>query len=519
MRRIFGITLFLATLATLSARAVDLDSLLLKSVGGTPAIETLEKMTSLQVEGTVRMNDMVGRFTEVYLAPDKFYLEVDFGGFRLVQGYDGNTAWQKDQNDRVAELTGMERRELLKNLYFESYSYLFSDRLPGSIEYQGETDLNGETYHRVAFYPFDTDTVIVYYDLETGLKEVTTSHLDDMKSYVYAELFDTIAGVVFPASTRTITEGVPITTEFEIETIELNKQVPDGLFSRPFRSTTDFYFPPGKDRVEIPIEYSDGHLRIEATINGEKKARFILDTGASANMLHLPVIDGMDIPKVGALPVRGISGYDEAALVQLDSLSIGELTLYGQVAGTLDLAAVAGRNRGPFGGLLGYDFLSRFPILIDYEKSQLTVFNPNGFTPPAGGIEVPFSLTLQTPTVTCELAGVKGEFIVDLGNALGLLVHNRFYESNRLDTVLQHITNHPGFGGVGGKLSGRMAEAESFRMGDVDFGSVSVILPSEASGMSRSGVLAGNIGNPLLEHFRVLFDYNSGRIILYQADN
>ena len=59
MRRTFGITLLLATLAVLSVRAVDLDSLLLKSVGGAPAIETLEKMTSLQVEGTVRMNSTV----------------------------------------------------------------------------------------------------------------------------------------------------------------------------------------------------------------------------------------------------------------------------------------------------------------------------------------------------------------------------------------------------------------------------------------------------------------------------
>ncbi len=177
-------------------------------------------------------------------------------------------------------------------------------------------------------------------------------------------------------------------------------------------------------------------------------------------------------------------------------------------------------NINDFGGLLGYDFLARFPVLVNYRQKKLTVYNPDSFSPPNGGKEVDFYLTMQVPTVSGELNGITGDFIVDLGNSLGLIIHNRFMRDNNLLGTLDDIQdNNKLFGGIGGAVGGKNAYAATFKMGEIMFNSLRVILPDSSQGLAGSGKLAGNIGNMMLENFLVLFDYKNSRLIFYNADS
>ncbi len=257
-----------------------------------------------------------------------------------------------------------------------------------------------------------------------------------------------------------------------------------------------------------------------AIVNGKKKACFILDSGASANLFHKPAMAGLDLPIVGSLPAKGIGGFEQVSMVQTDSVSIGDLTLYGQISGSVDLGKVsrATPDSTPFGGLLGYDFLSRFPVMVDYANRILTVYDPECFEPPEGGDEIPFHLTMQVPTIKAELVGIPGSFLVDLGNALGLIVHGSFVQANRLEEKLDdvRVISRP-MGGIGGRITGKSAYAASFGFGDVRIHSLRVLLTEPSDGIVGSEELAGNIGNLVLEQFRVLFDYHSSRLIFYQG--
>ncbi len=216
-----------------------------------------------------------------------------------------------------------------------------------------------------------------------------------------------------------------------------------------------------------------------------------------------------------------MAGYEKVDLIQTDSLVIGGLVLLSQVGGVMDLSLVGSKRSAedlPFGGLLGYDFLSRFPVLVDYASNSLTVYNPDRFQPPLGGIEVPFDLTLQVPTVKAELNGLPGLYLVDLGNAFGLIVNREFSRTHDLLAKLSDIQDLPHeIGGVGGGLSGKSAYAASFAFGDIRISDLRVLLPDSGSGLAGSVELAGNIGNMVLSQFRVLFDYRSQRLIFYGA--
>ena len=114
---------------------------------------------------------------------------------------------------------------------------------------------------------------------------------------------------------------------------------------------------------------------------------------------------------------------------------------------------------------------------------------------------------------------MPGDFIVDLGNAFGLVIHNRFAEIHTLDSLLDHVEPIPQMiGGVGGTISGRTAFAATFKVGGVLLQSIKVLIPDSGGGLAGSEELAGNIGNLVLENFKILFDYANSRLIFYDAD-
>ena len=123
-----AITFAFILISALSSQALDLDSLFVQSVGGPEAVEKLRQIQTVHTEGSVLFNGVPGTYESYFMAPDRFYLETDLGQIRLIQAYDGATAWQMDANGFVSQVDGYEKRQLLDQIYFESYSYILKDR-------------------------------------------------------------------------------------------------------------------------------------------------------------------------------------------------------------------------------------------------------------------------------------------------------------------------------------------------------------------------------------------------------
>jgi hypothetical protein len=503
-----------------SASALNLDSLFTVSVGGAAARDTLIAMRSFHASGTVDFNGQPGKFTELFVPPVRLYLELKFEQFSLVQAYDGMIAWQKDQNGQVTELDGFERRELLKTLYFESYSFMMPGRAEGSCKYRGEVVRNGVTFIEVAFFPLNTDTVIVQFDKTNGLRKYMAGRMDNLMTFNSMEQYTRVSGVLVPMYSESTAPDVPLTVKFITTSARFNEPVDTTMFTKPVQTETGFHFPEGETSVKIAFEYRFGHIYVPVTINGVRRVWLILDTGSSATIFHQPVVADLDLQSAGTVPAKGLGGFKDLELIKTDSVNIGSLTLYGQIGGMMDLAGIGqpGTDGAPFGGVLGYDFLSRFPILIDYRAQTLTVFNPDEFVAPGGGTEVPFHLVMQVPTVVCRLAGMPGEYIIDLGNAYAVIVHKPFAESAQLEKNLIDVHETASMKGVGAGVGGKSGFASKFYIGPVEVDSVRVMLPESSSGISGSEELAGNVGNLTLERFKLLLDYHTQRIIFYPND-
>jgi len=366
--------------------------------------------------------------------------------------------------------------------------------------------------------PGNEDTVHVYFDLQHGLRRMMISKVDHVQAVTHFSDYREVNGVLWPFRTRAVAEEIPLEIELIVEELLVNTNLDTAVFEMPKAVVSEVSFPANRSSVSIPFRYAHGQIRIDATINGTVTAWFILDSGASTNVLHLPAVASLGLESVGTLPAQGLGGFDQVDLLLTDSISIGELTLHDQVAAGLDLSALvrSDPDAATFGGLLGHDFLALFPLLIDYLDSSVTVFNPATYSVPDSGNAIDFGTVGEVPTVSGILDGVEGTFLVDLGNAFGLILHHQFVQRHDLlETLLEVVDSPIRVGGVGGGMAMKTGYATSFEMGNIRLDSLPIFLPDSSGGLTGSNDLAGNIGNLVLQNFRVLFDYANSKLVLY----
>ncbi len=117
-------------------------------------------------------------------------------------------------------------------------------------------------------------------------------------------------------------------------------------------------------------------------INGQGPYAFALDTGASTSLIDKPLAEKLNLQVVGqAGPVTGVTGSEQASLVNLQNWRMADVPLPAMSAITLDLTEPS-RGVG-LAGLVGSDVLSQFgSITIDYQAQQL-ILRPAATSTPA----------------------------------------------------------------------------------------------------------------------------------------
>ena len=124
--------------------------------------------------------------------------------------------------------------------------------------------------------------------------------------------------------------------------------------------------PPAPSKASVPFEKHGSVVIIQATLNGKAPVKLILDTGASFTMISSATAKQLEIDtnqNSRSMPFQTANGTIQAALINLDSISVAGLELKNLTAAVHDALpdpAVA--------GLLGLNFLTNFRMDIDTEK-------------------------------------------------------------------------------------------------------------------------------------------------------
>jgi predicted aspartyl protease len=126
-------------------------------------------------------------------------------------------------------------------------------------------------------------------------------------------------------------------------------------------------------RADVPFRLTDPRrplLIVPVHVNGRGPYDFLVDTGASRTLIFDALADELGLARGDVVEGHGAGGRLRFALGEARTIAVGDARADAVpvVIGALDVVA---QHVDPLpGGVLGYSFLSRFRVLIDYPASR-----------------------------------------------------------------------------------------------------------------------------------------------------
>jgi membrane-associated protease RseP (regulator of RpoE activity) len=320
--------------------------------------------------------------------------------------------------------------------------------------------------------------------------------------------FDSFDGLQLPRKTIDRVGGdSKFDTVTEVSSIALGPGQKLARYEPPPPPPNSAEWPAGKDSVTVPFRLLNNHIYVMASINGQAPVPFVFDTGATA-VLDAGAAKRLGIQVEGALPGGGFG--DQIAsfgLAKVKSVSLGGLTIPDQVFSTQGSAGWIAVEGAESAGLLGYEFVKRAVLTIDYARRTLTFTKQEAFHPPSDVSPIRFKFDAHIPMVTGSIDGHQGEFQIDTGSRGPLTVMHPFAISNGL-LDKYHATRQVTVGyGVGGPSKAFLARADALTLGSTVISDPVMQFVTDESGVGASTQVAGNIGGDLLKRYRVTLDY------------
>ena len=236
---------------------------------------------------------------------------------------------------------------------------------------------------------------------------------------------------------------------------------------------------------------------------------FILDTGsggisidsATASHYALPITESDRV-------VKGIGG-----VKPLRFYKNGTLHLPGLEVNALDfhindyelLSEVYGFH---VDGIIGYSFLRRYIVSIDYDQNLISVYEPGSFDYPKRGAKIPATFTtipVVEQTVSDERI-LSARMFFDIGAGLCMLFSEQFVQdslflSSNKKTVYTQVE------GIAGKISMRYTTIRKLRIGPFRFRKVPLHIYEDDVNVFNYPSVNGLVGNDLLRRFNQVINY------------
>jgi hypothetical protein len=257
--------------------------------------------------------------------------------------------------------------------------------------------------------------------------------------------------------------------------------------------------------VEVPFTRVGDLVVVTVRVNGSRELAFVLDTGSARMVLASEVSGELGLAQAENDTIGG-AGAGRVPVHRIHNLSIeiGGIQLAGTEFVATDLQGVSALVGHRIDGILGYDFFSRFVVVIDYTKRRVQLHDPQT-TLESPGEAVPIRISKGWPFVQARLqpAGLPeltDEFLIDSGS-------NDAVDHPIAQNVRERAAITSG-NGLGRPVSGFLATATRFTLGSFELRDLSL-----ASG-GASEQTSKLIGGAVLSRFTVTFDYPHSRMFL-----
>jgi predicted aspartyl protease len=483
-----------------------------RALGGEEAVRaigTMESTADIELLGT----GLKGTVHSWTARPCLSYTEISLGFLKVKEGYDGERIWSVDPNGKLQfrrDSTSLEYEKTMCLL--ESQDYLF-----GGEDFEcaaaGPDTVNGVPCEVLDIRAQGGASAKVYLNDSTYLVERIDIKAPEGNTVQTFGDYRPVAGVMFPFAARTEIAALGQKIEMRYRSIEANVTIDPVVFLPPSADVKDFSFSGGAFREEVPFIYRSRHVFLPVRLTGaDGELLFLVDSGASMTVIDSSLAADMRLPVGGKMPGAGAGGMADFSLTHVPGFSIAGIKFSGQTAITFPVAGLMRTfEETEIGGILGYDFLSRFVTTIDYERERITFFDPDSFAYRPGEEALEAPLVHNVFSLPVSIDGMEGAFLLDTG-ANSSLIMGSFAEKTGLATGRRTLTT--AIRGAGGDERAVLCRFDSLRIGRTTLAKPVLLITSSAQGISALESVNGIIGNDILERFMVTLDYGRQRVLL-----
>ena len=280
----------------------------------------------------------------------------------------------------------------------------------------------------------------------------------------------------------------------------------------------EFVTPPAKLITQFPFrQFSGGVVVVRARLNDLKDTlNFILDTGSGGISLDSLTVAELKIPNSPSdKTIRGIAGirtvnFSNNNTLRLPGLNVENLNFH--INDYEILSSVYGKH---VDGIIGYSFLNRYIVKIDYDSLKISVYSKGTMKYPRGGhlLRPQIVNLLIQPARIKDAGDMLARFYFDTGAGLCLLLSEDFVQDSALlnprrKKVITQVE------GLGGKKEMRLTVVKEFRLGPYKFRKVPAYIFADEFNVTSYPYLGGLIGNDLLRRFNVILNYERREVYI-----
>jgi hypothetical protein len=279
--------------------------------------------------------------------------------------------------------------------------------------------------------------------------------------------------------------------------------------------------------VTIPFELVNEHIVIRAQVNGSRPLSFLLDTGDKYGIVDFELAKELGVPLGGSINVQG-EGPDvkTGAFVKETNFTLSEFPGFSQpVTLAVPIRDLAPRLGHDLDGIIGSEFIKNFVVELDYQKRTITLHNRTTFSYSGPGEIIPIHLTSSGhPVLAASVTPIGGNPIgtvspintdveLDIGASGALELHSQFVREHHLPGPNDSTIRQIGAAGTGGATQGRIGRVAAFKIGKYELRAPLTVFSSDTGGNTATLETSGNLGEEILERFKLFFDYGHDRII------
>ncbi len=485
---------------------------LLAATGGS---EARHKERRLRMKGRLDAVGLSGRWEMWVAAPDRWARTIRLGPLRIREGFDGTVAWRTDLSGRtVTVLDAQAIEDAREEGWFHNEQWALADHGGAKIRRASRSFVDGVDYEVLEITPPGGHPRRLVVNGKTGFIDRVISQHDQYSHEEQPREYKKLGGrkraSLYESPTFLPTDK-PV-QRMTVDSVWVNPRFDSTLFSPPDVAERRIAWTRARGSIRVPFRYTSKAVLVKVSINGRTPVDFILDTGASLSVIDQDYAHQIGLAPEGDATVQGI-----AATGGMRFAKVGSISLAGRGASvTLPDFRVALVDLGKGDkyilwkdthGLLGYDFLSRFVVTMDYDSLRVTLHDPKRFTYRGNGSAIPFELHSGIPVVEMTIDGCTGRFLVDTGNSFHSTVHGSMVRSCAMFSRRKRRTVEVIGGGIGGSFVSSLCRLDSLAIGPYQWVEPVAALALHTRGMIGSKDYSGNIGNDLLERFRCTFDY------------